>query len=286
MLLVTGANGKLGRSIVEELLRRAPEGDFAVSVRDTSAAADLAERGVEVRQGDYDDPGTLRTAFRGVDRLLLMPTAEPNREAQLKVAVEAAVEAGVTHIVYPGAHAADRFDSPLLGMHKRIEDLIKESGAAWTFLRNAIYADVIASDVQAAVQFGELAVPAGSAVVAPVLRRDLAIATVAVLTGEGHEGKVYELTGSDVVGWAELAGLASKKAGKPIGYRAIDDQEAEARLRGAGLPDEHVGALLSFYAAYRAGWCGTPSADFELLTGRKATPSLQAIEAVIDGTAH
>src|ERR1700736_6955454 len=110
MWLVTGANGKLGRLIVEELLRRAPQSRFAVSVRDPAGAQDLAERGVEVRRGDYDTPDTLHQTFQGVDRLLLMPTPtlDPGRRAaQHKAAVEPPAQPGVGHIVYPSVHARD-----------------------------------------------------------------------------------------------------------------------------------------------------------------------------------
>src|SRR3984893_17698897 len=102
MLLVTGANGKLGRLIVEELLRRAPQSELAVSVRDPAGAKDVAERGVEVRRGDYDAPETLHQAFQGVDRLLLMPTPtlDPGRRAaQHKAAVDARAQAGVGPLV-------------------------------------------------------------------------------------------------------------------------------------------------------------------------------------------
>ncbi|MCQ3976991.1 MAG: SDR family NAD(P)-dependent oxidoreductase [Anaerolineae bacterium] len=288
MLLITGANGQLGRLIVEEVLRRAPGQPLAVSVREPDRATDLAARGVEVRRGDYDEPPSLTGAFHGVNRLLLMPTPEPDpviRVNRLRAAIEAAVAVGVSHIVYPSAHAIDRFDNPLFATHLQTEKLIQESGTDWTMLRNAIYADVIAREVQGAITAGELAAPAGTAAIAPVLRRDLAAATAVVLMGEGHEGRIYELTGPDTLDWHDLAALASEKADRPIAYRAIDDDEAADRLKAAGLPEPVVGALLGFYAAYRAGWCGTPSPDLANLAGR-ATPSLDAVRVVIEGTAR
>lgn len=288
MLLITGANGQLGRLIVEEVLRREPDQPFAVSVREPERATDLTARGVEVRRGDYDEPSSLTGAFHGVNRLLLMPTPEPDEAKKVnqhRVAIEAAIAAGVSHIVYPGAHAANRFDNPLFAAHLQTEKLIQESGAAWTMLRNAIYADVIAREVQGAITAGELAAPAGTAAIAPVLRRDLAAATAAVLVGEGHEGHIYELTGPDTLDWHDLAALASEKAGQSIAYRAISDDEATGRLKAAGLLEPVVEVLLGFYVAYRAGWCGTPSPDLANLAGR-ATPSLDAVRAVIEGTAR
>jgi NAD(P)H dehydrogenase (quinone) len=289
MLLVTGANGKLGRLIVEAVLERAPDTPLAVSVRDASAAADLAGRGIDVRQGDYHDLDSMRAAFAGVDRLLLMPTPAPDPEARVAEmipVVEAAAEVGVGHIVYPGAAEVEGLDFPLLSSHTRVYDAILQSGVQGTHLRHNIYAEVIAGEVTGAIAAAELAAPVGDARVAPVLRSDLAPAIAGVLVEDGHEGKVYDLTGPDAVGFADLAELASRRAGKPIAYRPIDDVEAKARLEAAGLPAAFIPSMLGFYAAYRAGWSGTPSADIERLAGRPATPSLEAIAAVLDGTAR
>ena len=114
MLLITGANGKLGRLIVEAVLRRASDAPLAVSVRDAAAAADLAERGVDVRQADYHDLDSIRAAFAGVDRLLLMPTPAPDpdaRVAEMVPVAQAAAEVGVKHLVYPGAAEVEGWTS-------------------------------------------------------------------------------------------------------------------------------------------------------------------------------
>lgn len=287
MLLITGANGQLGRLIVEEVLRRQPDLRFAVSVRDPSAAADLAERGVEVRQADYHDPASLATAFQGVDRLLLMPTATPDpdaRVAEMTEVAKAVAEAGVKHVVYPGTAAAEGLNNPLLDAHQRVFAAIEATGVQATHLRNGIYAEMIAQEVGGAIAAGELAAPAGDATLAPVLRVDLAAATAAVLLEDGHEGMTYDLAGPDAISFADLAGLASERAGKPIAFRSIDDAEAAQRLEAMGLPEAHIPAIIGFYAAYRAGW-SAPSSDIEKLAGRPATPSLQAVAAVLDGTA-
>ena len=289
MLLITGANGQLGRLIVEDVLRREPDVAVAVSVRNVAAASDLAARGVEVRQGDYDDPALMRAVFEGVDRLLLMPAPTPDpgaRVAQMLPVVGAAADAGVKHVVYPGAAEIDGLDFPLFRAHARVFAAIEHTGVAATNLRNAIYAEVIAGEVTGAIQTGELAAPVDGARVAPVLRTDLAAATATVLLDDsGHEGKAYDLTGPDAVGWDELAALASERAGKPIPFRPISAADAEARLVAAGVPAAYLGPMLGFYAAYRAGWSGTPSGDIERLAGRRPTPTLQAIAAVLDGTA-
>jgi NAD(P)H dehydrogenase (quinone) len=289
MLLITGANGKLGRLIVEEVLRRAPDAPLAVSVRDAAAAADLAERGVDVRQADYHDLDSIRAAFAGVDRLLLMPTPAPDpdaRVAEMIPVAQAAAEVGVKHIVYPGAAEVEGLDFPLLSSHTRVYDAIVATGVQGTHLRVNIYAELVAGEVAVAVAAGELAAPVNGARVAPVLRSDIAPAIAAVLTEDGHEGNTYDLTGQDAVSWAQLAELASARAGKPVPYRSIDDTEAAARMEAAGIPAPYIPSMLGFYAAYRAGWSGTPSGHIEQLAGRPATPTLDAIAAVLDGTAR
>src|SRR3954464_4379145 len=172
MLLITGANGKLGRLIGEEGRRRAPDAPLAVSVRDASAAADLADRGVDVRQADYHDLDSIRAAFTGVDRLLLMPTPTPDPEArvaEMRAVSEAAADAGVKHVVYPGTAQVEGLDIPLFTAHARVFENIAATGVATTHLRHNIYTELVAGAIAA----GELAAPAGDARVAPVLRSDL-----------------------------------------------------------------------------------------------------------------
>jgi NAD(P)H dehydrogenase (quinone) len=288
MLLVTGANGKLGRLIVEEILDRAPGTPLAVSVRNRDTVADLAERGVDVRQADYHDLESLPKAFAGIDRLLIMPTGTPDPDArvqEMQPVAQAAADAGVKHIVYPGAREVEGLDFPLLSAHTRVFAGIEATGVAATHLRNGIYAEVVAADVQGAIAAGELAAPAGDATVAPVLRKDLAAAIATVLLEDGHEGKAYDLTGPDAISWSDLAALASERAGKEIAYRPIDEAEAAERLTAAGIPEAFVPSMLGFYAAYKAGW-SAPTGDLERLAGRPVAPGLQAVAAVLDGTAR
>jgi len=122
MLLITGANGNLGRLIVEEVLQRAPDTPLAVSVRDAGAADDLAERGVEVRQADYHDLASVRAAFTDVDRLLLMPTPAPDpKRGWLRCcpSSKSRPEVGVKHIVYPGAAEVDGLGQSELSTRSR-----------------------------------------------------------------------------------------------------------------------------------------------------------------------
>jgi NAD(P)H dehydrogenase (quinone) len=172
----------------------------------------------------------------------------------------------------------------IFSAHARIFEAIRATGVAATSLRNTIYAEVIAGEVTGAIAAGELAAPVDGARVAPVLRADLAAAIATVLLdASGHEGKTYNLTAPDNASWHDLAQLASQRAGKPIPFRSIDDTEAHGRLAAAGLAAHVIPVAVGFYAAYRAGWSGTPTDDLERLAGRPATPALRAITAVLDG---
>ena len=216
-----------------------------------------------------------------------MPTATPDpaaRVQEMRPVAEAAAKAGVKHVVYPGTAQVEGLDFALLKAHAQVFADIEATGVQTTHLRHGIYAEVIAGDVQGAIAAGELAAPVGDATVAPVLRTDLAAAIATVLLEGGHEGKTYDLAGPDAISWADLARLASERAGQEIPFRAISDEEAKERFAAAGLPEAFIPAMLGFYGAYRAGWSG-PSDDLERLAGRRATPSLQAVAAVLDGTA-
>src|SRR3954464_12378926 len=132
---------------------------------------------------------------------------------------QAAAAVGVKHIVYPGAAEVEGLDFPLLSSHTRVYKAIVAPCGQPTHLRVNIYAEVVAGEVAGAVAAGELAAPVNGARIAPVLRQDIAPPIAAVLTQDGHQGKTYDLTGHDAVSWAQLAELASARAGKPIAYR-------------------------------------------------------------------
>ena len=191
MITVTGVTGKLGRIVVEDLLTRLPASEVVAVVRTPDKAADLAERGVDVRRGDYDDPAALRAAFIGSDVLLLVssPDVTPGvRPRQHGNAIIAAVEAGVGRAVYTsGIHAQD--GPGFLRDHGTTEDLLRDAGVPFTVLRNTFYEEVLVN---------------------PGLRDVVAAG---------------ELLGADKgvpVNFAELAATVSDVAGVPVAYRAVD----------------------------------------------------------------
>ncbi|WP_409344643.1 SDR family oxidoreductase [Paenibacillus sp. MBLB4367] len=223
-IAITGATGKLGRLVVRQLLYRTPPHNIAVSVRRPEAARRLAEQGVAVRYGDYDDPGSLEKSFAGAQKLLLISSSHPDdtvRFRQHTAAIDAARRAGVAHIAYTSIAFAEKGRLPLHRLHLKTELAIRESGIPYTILRNAYYMDVIHFlRVREALASGVLLSPPGEWAFNTASREDLGEAAAAVLTEEGHGNRVYELTSPRTWNLDELARALSAASGRRVIHRS------------------------------------------------------------------
>src|SRR5690554_4276008 len=206
LLAVTGATGQLGRLVIESLLDRGTPAESIVAIgRAADRLADLEQRGVQVRQADYTKPETLTAALDGVTRLLLISgTAAGQRVAQHRNVVTAAKQAGVAFIAYTSAPKADSTDLALAPEHKATEQLIRDSGIPFAFLRNNWYSENYFQVLEQAQYTGLVIASLGDGRVASASRRDFAEAAAVVLAGEGHDGKVYELSGDTAWNYDEL----------------------------------------------------------------------------------
>ncbi|GAA4636296.1 NAD(P)H-binding protein [Actinoallomurus vinaceus] len=282
MIVVTGANGPLGRLVVDHLLTRIPAGELAVSVRDPAQATRPADQGVRVRHGDFDRPKTLRDAFAGATTVLINATnygtASETRARQQAAAVDAALAAGAGRVVFTGWQDLDRCPLDFVRDFAAAEKLVATSGTGWTILR-MLYgmAASLDRDVRSSMDTGTLTAPAGDARATPAAVTDLAEATANVLTESGHEGRTYELTGPDAISWHDLASLASTLAGREIRYRPVSDEECRAQWAAAGWPAPAIEMLIAYYGAFRSGWADTPRPDLADLLHRPATSSLDAV---------
>ena len=194
-IAITGATGQLGRLVVEKLKAVAPVDQIVAVVRDPAKAADL---GVEARQADYTQPAALETALQGVDTLLLISSSEVGqRTPQHRNVIEAAKKAGVKRIAYTSVLHADSSPMSLATEHRETEALLKESGLAYTILRNGWYTENYVGAVPGALAGGALVGSAQNGKIRSATREDFAEAAVGELTGEGHEGKTYELAGDE-----------------------------------------------------------------------------------------
>ncbi len=284
MIVVTGATGQLGQLVVDGLLKTVPAAEIAVSVRNTEKAAGLAARGVQVRAADYTDPESLTGAFAGADTVLLISGSEVGqREAQHRNVVEAAKQAGVGHLVYTSVLRADTSTLGLAGEHKATEQAIRDSGIPFTLLRNGWYTENYAVALAQAAESGALIGSARDGKVASATRADYADAAVAVLTGDGHQCKVYELAGDERWTFPELAAELSKAAGREVTYQDLPTEQHREVLVSAGVPADFASALVSYDQGIATGQLDDGTGQLRALIGRPTTPLSEAVPAILKG---
>jgi NAD(P)H dehydrogenase (quinone) len=276
-IVVTGATGHLGRLVVEALLDRGvPGGQIVATGRRTETLADLAERGVVVRRADFDDPASLREAFTGAERLLLVSGSEPGRRIeQHGNAIEAAKAAGVRHIAYTSIVRADTSSLLLAADHRGTEELLAASGVPHTLLRNAWYFENYTPQLPVYLEHGIVG-SVGTARISAAARADYAEAAAAVLTGEGHEGAIYELGGASFT-MAELAEVVSTATGRTVTYTDLPVEQYAQVLVAAGLPEPVAAVFADGDRGASAGELFVDSDDLERLIGRAPTTLAAAV---------
>lgn len=283
MIVVTGASGRLGRTVLERLLERLPADQIGASVRDPEKAPDLAERGVRVRRGDYTDPASLATAFEGASQVLVVSANVLGEEAlrRHRSAIEAAVGAGAERVLYT-SHAGADPTSPMAPMpdHAATEELLRRCGAAFTSLRNGFYASTVPMLLAGAWHTGELRVPEDGPV-AWTTNEDLADATVEALVGDALDGVTPPLTGPEALTMAQVAAVASEVAGRTIRHVRVSDAEYRAEQVARGVPGEAADMLLTMFAASRRGDFAAVDPTLPRLIGRPATPLAAVLGASV-----
>jgi NAD(P)H dehydrogenase (quinone) len=273
-IALTGASGQLGRRTAELLLDAVDPSEVVLVTRSPDALDDLAARGADVRHGDFSTPGSLPAAFAGVDRLLLISTdVVGERLPGHRAAVAAAVAAGVGHLAYTSIpNPVPDNPAGVVPDHAATEEALRDSGAAWTFLRNNLYADMQVPALQQAAAAGRLVANTGDRGTAYVTREDCAAAAVGVLTGDGHEGRAYDVTGPQALTARDLAALAGDVSGTPVEVIAVGDEAYIEGLESAGLPPPAAQLIASFGTAGRLGYLEGVSTAVRDLTGREPIP--------------
>lgn len=267
---ITGASGQLGTALVRHALARTAASNIVGITRNP---AKLAEFGIDARSGDFSAPAGLADAFRGVERLAIIPTGDlaPGvRAKQHADAIDAAVKAGVKHIIYIST-VSPRPDpnNVLFDSHYATEQKLIASAPAWTLLRMSVYADSLAMAAKGAVASGVYAqVPGAPA--AYVTRDDIAAAAAGILTTPGHVGITYHATGPVSITQQQVADAIAKASGKPIAFKEITAEEQRQGLAAMGLPPVLVDGIAGFQAALRAGAFDLVTGDVARLAGKPA----------------
>ncbi len=277
---VTGATGHLGRLVVEELLARGvPANDVVAVVRTPGKAEELAQRGVQVREGDYSRPETLPAALAGVQRLLLVSGSEVGRRIpQHQAVIEAAKAAGVQRIAYTSILKADDTTNPLAGEHLATEQALRTAGVPFVVLRNGWYTENYTGQLDQYLARGEVVGATGGGRISAAPRADYAAAAAAALMAEDADHAVYEL-GGPAFTFDDLAAAISEVTGTTVEHRDVPVEQLAAELQEAGLDPGTAGFLAALDASIAHGDLQTDSDDLPRLLGRPATPLTPAISA-------
>jgi NAD(P)H dehydrogenase (quinone) len=284
-LLVTGASGNLGRRVVELLLDAGtPPNKIVAATRSPEKPADFAARGVFVRKADFDNMDSLREAFRGVDRLLLISTDVldgTNRRIQQHLnAIRAAEESGVKHVVYTSiVNPTPDFAAVVNPDHRATEEGLAASKMGYTSLRENIYTEMLLGSLPQAVATGQLFRATGDSKTAYITREDCARAATAALASSFDGRRTIDITGPEALTQYEIAAIASEITGRTVTYIPVELEAAIQGMVGAGLPRPAAEAYASFDAATAQGQFAAVSTGIADLTGRQPTSVADFLKA-------
>ncbi|MFT4095255.1 MAG: SDR family oxidoreductase [Niabella sp.] len=281
MILVTGATGHLGSAVIEHLLKNTTADNIVAFARDENKAMPLREKGIEVCFGTFEETASLDKAMQGIEKVLLISTTDHHRLEQHKNVVDAAKKAGVEHILYTSVSIKNANTSAikvLMESHFQTEDYIKESGLKYTFLRNSLYTEVIPFYVGEKVLETGILLPAGDGKVAYALRKEMGEAAANVLLQNGHQNQTYEITGSELYAYKDVAKALSELSGKNIVYTDVEATKLSEQLRQAGVPEIIVSVIIGFATDIKNGQFEIVSKDLENLLGRKPTVLKEALK--------
>lgn len=274
-ILVTGATGSLGKQTIEFLRSKTDVSNIVALVRDKSKATDLKNLGVEIRVGDYDDLESLNVAFKGIDKLFFISASDvEKRLPQHKNVLEAIKQSEIKHVVYTSFVRKNETDSsPIAALGKAhifTDDSLINSGITYTILRHTLYmefAPFFMGDKVLETQMVYL--PSGNGKVAFLLRSEMAEIAANVLTSEGHENKIYNISGEQAFSYGDIARMISKIAGKEIKFVSPPLDEFVHTLQKAGVPEGMIGMSTGFAQAIEQGEFDIPNPDISQLLGRK-----------------
>lgn len=267
MICVTGASGTLSSELIRQLEGRHMA--FRAAYFSRTAADSARTRGIETVTIDYNQPATLRAAFQGCDAVFLLgPNALNQIELELN-AVDAMRAAGVRHIVKQSVMGAAEEGYSLANIHRPVEKAIERSGMAWTFLRPNSFMQNAVTFMAPTIRVDSVFYSAsGQARISHVDVRDIAAVAVAALTTEGHEGRIYTLTGPEALTYDEMAGELSKALGRVVRHVSLPAADLRAGMLAEGMPEPIAERMLDLERYFREGRGSTITDDVQRATGR------------------
>lgn len=281
MIIVTAANGHLGEDIVTALLKRTGADKIVAAARVPGKLEHRKSTGIGIRRADYDDPDSLVEAFKGMDTLILIPSAVPidQRMQQNRNVISAAKTSGISRILFLGL--LDSRKDSALPYAKAVADTEKalaESGMQCTNLRMSLYMENFFEWPPFMVHDGKISLAAEDARISYIARSDLADATAVVALEQGHAGKNYELTGPAALSYDEVAASLSEVLGESVSYNRITPEEQYARVKELGAPEYIAQGSVGMAAVCREGAFDTVTTHLEELIGRAPEDFLSLIK--------
>ncbi len=294
-LIISGASGDIGRRVTAKLLHHIPARDLILLTRNPAALATEAAQGAEVRQADFGAPQTLRAAMQGGDVMLLISTLSIGKRAEQHTnAINAAKAAGVKHVVYTSSCGVQPQTPSISGQeHYATEQVLQKSGLTFTILRNSWYADVTPLLLlPMCVATGSLVASTGDGRVAPVAKEDCARAAAGVLLApQKHANAIYEITGPELLTFADIARLSSEASGKPITHVEVSHDEKLAMFDAMGVKRDYEegmmneatnawasNEMITYEMAIKQQYFSLCSRHVELITGRMALTLQEVIK--------
>jgi uncharacterized protein YbjT (DUF2867 family) len=266
-ILIMGGTGTVGSVLLEKLA--ATDAKVRALVRSQGKAERIKASGIEAVIGDLGKPETLPAALNGVEKVFLL-TSPTERQAELEGNVIAAAKnAGVSHIVKLSAIGAGPDAPPLIRDHYLIEQEIERAGIPHTHLRPNGFMQNILMTAPTIKEKGLFYGPLGEAKVSYVDARDIAAVAAAVLTGDGHQGKAYEITGPQSLSNKEVAQEFSSVLGKDVQYIDLPLEAMRSSMLGSGLSAWLTDRLIGLYEFYRDGRAAAVSHVVREVTGQE-----------------
>ncbi len=286
MILVTGATGHFGKATINFLLKKGVlPTEIVALVRDENKAADLKAKGIEIRKADYHQKDSLVKAFEGIDKLLFISSSDiSDRTVQHKNVIDAAVSAGVKHIIYTSfARKNETAGSPIAAIgssHLETEKALRASGIPFTIMQNSLYTEMLPMFLGEKVLETGVFLPAGNGHATFTDRLDMAEAAASILVSRGHENKEYLIANNETYTLTDVASVLSELSGKEVKYLSPSLENYTETLIGAGLPAEYAGLFAGFSEAIRQGEFETVDNTLETLIGRKPTSLKESLSRI------
>lgn len=276
-ILITGATGNLGGLVIEALLEKIEANQIAGLVRETSKAADLKAKGIDIREGNYDDESSLEKAFQRIEKIYFISGSDlDKRVVQHKNIVAAAEKAGVKHVIYTSfGRKNESKNSPIYPVakgHLAAENALKNAHLDVTILKHNLYMEVIpmfAGDNL--LESKTLFLPAEDGKTGFMARKDMANLAAEILTAKGHENKTYEVSGNKAYSFSEIATLISEVSDTEINYVSPNANEFTETLKSYGVPQPAIDMTLMFAKGIAQGEFNETASIYKDLTGNELT---------------